>query len=84
LELQLLFLHFFSIALNQKRAKETADYIKQRITRPERITAKAYGENNIVNDCECEGIIISTCSESDFQKSRRTEFSVQEKIAGTK
>ena len=71
----------YNLSLSQKRAKSAAEYIKKRISRPERITSKGYGENNIVNDCECEGLIISTCSEVDFQKSRRTEFSIQEKIA---
>jgi outer membrane protein OmpA-like peptidoglycan-associated protein len=67
-----------SIASNEKlsdnRAKASADYIKQRISNPERINGKGFGESRLKVDCPCEGAVKSTCSEDEHQKNRRTEF----------
>ena len=67
-----------SIASNEKlsdnRAKASADYIKQRITNPERINGKGYGEAQLKVDCPCEGAVKSTCTEAEHQQNRRTEF----------
>jgi outer membrane protein OmpA-like peptidoglycan-associated protein len=67
-----------SIASNEKlsdnRAKASANYIKERITNPERINGKGYGEAQLKVDCPCEGTVKSTCSEDEHQKNRRTEF----------
>ena len=67
-----------SIASNEKlsdnRAKASANYIKERITNPERINGKGYGETQLKVDCPCEGTVKSTCSEDEHQKNRRTEF----------
>jgi outer membrane protein OmpA-like peptidoglycan-associated protein len=67
-----------SIASNEKlsdnRAKASADYIKQRISNPERINGKGFGESRLKVDCPCEGAVKSTCSEYEHQKNRRTEF----------
>ncbi len=60
--------------LSEKRAKATADYIKKRISNPERITSKGYGETKLVNECACEDKVVSTCSDEEHQKNRRTEF----------
>ncbi len=60
--------------LSDKRAKVSAWYIKTRITNPERIYGKGYGETQLVNDCACEGKVISHCTEDEHQKNRRTEF----------
>ncbi len=60
--------------LSQKRAQSSADYIKKRITNPERISGMGYGETKILNGCACEGKIKSTCSETEHQENRRTEF----------
>ena len=56
--------------LSEKRAKSSADYIKARITNPERITGVGYGESKITNEC----IDGATCSEEKHQENRRTEF----------
>lgn len=64
----------YNQTLSDKRAKATADYIKKRITRPERISGKGYGETRPVNSCDCEGSTISTCSETAHQLNRRSEF----------
>lgn len=62
--------------LSDERAKASAAYIKARISNPERITGKGYGESQLLNGCACEGTVKSTCSEAEHQKNRRTEFKV--------
>ncbi len=46
------------------------------ITNPERIDGKGYGETQLVNDCGCEGSVVSDCSEDQHQENRRTEFKI--------
>ncbi len=65
--------------LSDKRAKVSAWYIKSRITNPERIYGKGYGKTNLVNGCACDGDVVSTCSEEEHQKNRRTEFIIVKK-----
>lgn len=60
--------------LSEKRAKATADYIKKRISNPERITSIGYGETKLMNACACEEKVVSTCSDEEHQQNRRTEF----------
>jgi outer membrane protein OmpA-like peptidoglycan-associated protein len=69
----------FNQELSDNRAKASADYIKQRITKPERVYGKGYGETKMVNGCNCEGNVVSTCPEEEHQKNRRTEFIVVKK-----
>lgn len=57
-------------ALSVKRAKSSADYIKARITNPERIKGIGYGESKLVNECK-DGV---TCPDTKHQENRRTEF----------
>lgn len=70
-----------SVASNEKlsdnRAKASAAYIKARIQNPERIYGKGYGEAKLKNGCACEGPVKSTCSETEHQENRRTEFIIQ-------
>lgn len=65
-----------NFSLSDKRAKSSAEYVKKKITNPNRIYEKGYGESQPVNDCRCEGGVKSTCSEEEHQKNRRTEFKV--------
>jgi len=60
--------------LSDKRATASANYIKKRISNPERINGKGYGETQLLNSCACEGEIKSNCVEDDFQQDRRTDF----------
>lgn len=60
--------------LSDRRAKSSAKYIKERISNPERIYGKGYGESKLVNECECEGNVKVSCTEEQHQKNRRTEF----------
>jgi len=66
----------FNMRLSDKRAKSSATYIKSKITNPERIYGKGYGESQLLNGCECEGSVKSDCSEEEHEKNRRTEFKV--------
>lgn len=66
----------YNLALSDRRAKSSANYIKKRITNPARIYGKGYGESKLVNDCGCEGTVKSTCSEEEHQANRRTEFKI--------
>jgi outer membrane protein OmpA-like peptidoglycan-associated protein len=69
----------YNIALSGRRAKSSAEYIKARITNPNRIYGKGYGESKLVNGCECEGTVKSNCSEDEHQANRRTEFRIVKK-----
>lgn len=60
--------------LSDRRAKASARYVKERISNPDRIYGKGYGESKLVNDCACEGSVKADCSEEEHQKNRRTEF----------
>jgi outer membrane protein OmpA-like peptidoglycan-associated protein len=66
-----------NLKLSDKRAKASAEYIKKKISRPERIKGKGYGESQLVNSCECEGKNVAPCSEEQHQANRRTEFKIQ-------
>jgi outer membrane protein OmpA-like peptidoglycan-associated protein len=65
--------------LSVKRADASTNYIKKRITKPERISGKGYGETKLINGCDCDGTVISRCSEDQHQQNRRTEFIVVKK-----
>ncbi len=66
----------YNIALSDRRAKSSAKYIKARISNPERIYGKGYGESRLTNGCACEGDEKSSCSEAEHQLNRRTEFEI--------
>ncbi|MBK7666381.1 MAG: OmpA family protein [Sphingobacteriaceae bacterium] len=66
----------YNMNLSDKRAKASAAYIKKKITNPQRIYGKGYGESILLNGCACEGAVKSTCSEEEHQKNRRTEFKI--------
>lgn len=69
----------YNQVLSDKRAQSSVNYIKQRITKPERISGSGYSETKSVNGCECEGAVVSSCSEAEYQKNRRTEFIIRKK-----
>jgi len=66
----------YNIRLSQNRAKSSAAYIKERITKPDRIYGKGYGETQLVNECECEGKVVVPCTDEQHQMNRRTEFKI--------
>lgn len=62
----------YNMSLSDKRAKSAVDYIVSRGIKISRITAKGYGESQLVNNCD-DGV---KCSEKEHQENRRTEFKV--------
>lgn len=66
----------YNVGLSDRRAKETADYIKKRISNPERIFGKGYGKTRLLNECECEATSDSNCSDEEHQMNRRSEFRI--------
>lgn len=62
--------------LSDRRAKASAKYIASKITTPERIYGKGYGESQLINHCACEGRVKSKCSDEEHQANRRTEFRI--------
>ena len=62
--------HKYNEALSDRRAKSTMAFMIESGIEPERLTAKGFGENELVNEC-ADGVY---CSEEDHQKNRRSEF----------
>lgn len=60
--------------LSTARAASSKDYIVKKGINKLRITAKGYGETRLLNDCGCEGKVVSDCPEDMHTKNRRTEF----------
>lgn len=60
--------------LSEKRAQATRQYLIDNGIDAERLTAKGYGESQLVNDCGCEPTNASSCSEEEHQLNRRSEF----------
>jgi outer membrane protein OmpA-like peptidoglycan-associated protein len=56
--------------LSQRRAESTMAYLIKRGIAPERLTAKGYGESQLVNHC-ADAV---TCSEEEHQQNRRSTF----------
>jgi outer membrane protein OmpA-like peptidoglycan-associated protein len=62
--------HTYNEALSDRRAKSTLEYIVKNGISRNRLTAKGYGETQLVNKC-ADGV---TCSEEEHQMNRRSEF----------
>lgn len=62
----------YNMELSQKRAEAAVRYIVLQGIDPARITARGYGETQLVNDC-ADGI---SCTEEEHQANRRTEFKI--------
>ncbi len=62
----------YNVILSSRRAKSTISYIISKGINASRITAKGYGETQLINHC-VNGVV---CSEEDHQVNRRTEFVV--------
>jgi outer membrane protein OmpA-like peptidoglycan-associated protein len=63
----------YNLALSQRRAQAAIDYLVTKGIAADRLSAKWYGKNNLVNNC-ADG---ENCTEAEHQLNRRTEFSVQ-------
>jgi len=58
--------------LSQKRSESAVNYIVSQGISRDRITAKGYGESQLVNKCD-DGV---QCTEEQHRKNRRTEFKI--------
>lgn len=66
--------HEYNETLSQKRSDSAVNYIVSQGISRNRITAKGYGETQLVNECK-DGV---SCIEEQHQKNRRTEFTILE------
>ena len=64
----------YNETLSENRAQSTRSYLIEKGIAAERLTAKGYGESQLVNDCGCEPTNTSSCSEAEHQLNRRSEF----------
>jgi outer membrane protein OmpA-like peptidoglycan-associated protein len=64
----------YNEVLSQKRSESAVKYIISKGISQNRITAKGYGETQLVNQCD-DGI---QCSEEEHRMNRRTEFKILE------
>ncbi len=62
----------YNDGLSKRRAKAVVKWLRNKGVTKARITAKGYGEQNLVNDC----VNLRPCSEEEHQLNRRTEFRV--------
>jgi peptidoglycan-associated lipoprotein len=60
------------MVLSQKRAESAVRYIVSRGINSNRITAKGYGETQLLNRCAND----VKCSAAEHQLNRRTEFKI--------
>jgi len=60
----------YNLWLSEMRAKTAVAYIKSKIVNPDRIEAKGYGEEKLLNDCS-DG---NACNDKLHLQNRRTEF----------
>lgn len=67
----------YNLALSQRRALAAVNYLEcQGIDRC-RLVAKAYGESQLVNQCECEGPNTGEdCTDAQHQENRRTTVKI--------
>jgi outer membrane protein OmpA-like peptidoglycan-associated protein len=65
-----------NLSLSDKRAKSSADYIVKQGIDKKRIKGKGYGESRLINDCKCEGKVVSACTEDQHAQNRRVEIKV--------
>ncbi|MCX3265623.1 OmpA family protein [Pedobacter agri] len=62
----------YNLSLSQKRAESAVQYIISRGINKNRITAKGYGETQLLNKCANN----VQCSDAEHQLNRRTEFKI--------
>lgn len=66
--------HIYNEILSDKRAKSTREWLVKNGILPEKITAKGFGESQLLNNCK-DGI---DCTEEQHQLNRRSEFIILE------
>ncbi|MCG9794063.1 OmpA family protein [Flavobacterium algicola] len=66
----------YNESLSDRRAKSTMAWLVKNGVAASRLTAKGYGEKQLINDCGCEPTNESSCTEEQHQLNRRSEFIV--------
>nr|WP_315171977.1 OmpA family protein [uncultured Flavobacterium sp.] len=64
----------YNLALSERRAKSTIEWLVSKGIDKSRLTGKGYGESQLINDCGCEPTNQSNCTEEQHQLNRRSEF----------
>lgn len=64
----------YNETLSTNRAEATLKYLVRSGIDASRLSAKGYGESQLVNDCGCDTADTSECTELQHQKNRRSEF----------
>lgn len=64
----------YNLALSDRRAASTLEYLVENGIERERLTSKGYGESMPLNDCTKPGM----CSEEQYAKNRRSEFTIMD------
>ncbi len=67
--------HKYNETLSDRRAKSTRDWMISEGISADRLTAKGYGETQLVNRCS-DGV---ECTEAEHQANRRSEFIITQK-----
>ena len=62
----------YNEALSDRRAKSTREWLIQNGIKADRLSAKGYGETQLVNKCS-DGV---KCTEEEHQQNRRTTFRI--------
>ena len=60
----------YNVALSERRAKATIDWLIKKGVRNNRLTGKGYGESQLINKC-ADGV---DCTDDEHQANRRSEF----------
>lgn len=66
--------HAYNDRLSDRRAKSTRSWLIEQGIEAARLTAKGYGERELINNC-ADGV---KCSEEEHQENRRSEFIIVE------
>lgn len=64
----------YNLALSERRAKASVNYIVSKGIARNRLKAKGWGESMLHNNCACEGDVPDPCTEEEHAQNRRTEF----------
>lgn len=64
--------------LSTRRAKATVAWLISKGISPNRLSGRGYGESQLVNSCGCEPTNVSSCTEEQHQRNRRSEFIILE------
>ena len=62
----------YNLALSERRAKATKDYLIYKGIKASRLTGRGYGETKLINNCANN----VNCSEEEHALNRRSEFIV--------